>query len=83
MPISCMRVHQRKYASICTETDPAGFIAPCLPTKTGTLPLDGLCIHQIKHDGFGVIARKDSASKIGSSTSNAAVMQTRCPSAAL
>jgi hypothetical protein len=41
------------------RTLPAGFIAPCLPTKTDTLPSGGLWIHEIKHDGFRVIARKD------------------------
>ena len=38
---------------------PAGFIAPCLPTKADTLPSGGLWIHEIKHDGFRIIARKD------------------------
>jgi len=41
------------------RTLPAGFIAPCLPTKTDTLPSGGLWIHEIKHDGFRIIARKD------------------------
>jgi ATP-dependent DNA ligase len=38
---------------------PAGFIAPCLPIKTTTLPSGGQWLHEIKHDGFRVIARKD------------------------
>jgi bifunctional non-homologous end joining protein LigD len=38
---------------------PAGFIEPCLPTKTDTLPSGGLWVHEIKHDGFRIIARKD------------------------
>ena len=38
---------------------PTGFIAPCLPTKTDQLPSGGLWIHEIKHDGFRIIARKD------------------------
>ena len=38
---------------------PAGFIAPCLPTKTDKLPSDSQWLHEIKHDGFRVIARKD------------------------
>src|SRR5258708_25365340 len=38
---------------------PAGFIAPCLPTKTDKLPSGDLWLHEIKHDGFRVIARKD------------------------
>jgi bifunctional non-homologous end joining protein LigD len=38
---------------------PAGFIAPCLPTKADTLPSGAMWLHEIKHDGFRVIARKD------------------------
>ena len=38
---------------------PAGFIAPCLPTKAVQPPSSGLWLHEIKHDGFRVIARKD------------------------
>jgi bifunctional non-homologous end joining protein LigD len=37
----------------------AGFVAPCLPTKTDKLPSGDLWLHEIKHDGFRVIARKD------------------------
>jgi ATP-dependent DNA ligase len=40
------------------RTFPAGFIAPCLPTKTTTLPSGGQWLHEIKHDGFRIIARK-------------------------
>jgi len=36
-----------------------GFVAPCLPTKAHTLPAGSLWLHEIKHDGFRVIARKD------------------------
>jgi bifunctional non-homologous end joining protein LigD len=38
---------------------PAGFIAPCLPIKTTTLPSGGQWLHEIKHDGFRIIARKN------------------------
>src|SRR5580700_6833604 len=41
------------------RTLPAGFISPCLPTKTDKLPSGDLWVHEIKHDGFRVIARKD------------------------
>jgi bifunctional non-homologous end joining protein LigD len=41
------------------RTLPTGFIAPCLPTKAHTLPSGGLWLHEIKHDGFRIIARKD------------------------
>src|SRR5215510_11173716 len=37
---------------------PAGFIAPCLPTKTDKLPSGSQWLHEIKHDGFRIIARK-------------------------
>jgi ATP-dependent DNA ligase len=33
---------------------PAGFIAPCLPTKADTLPSGEAWLHEIKHDGFRV-----------------------------
>src|SRR5881398_2237255 len=38
---------------------PSGFIAPYLPTKAQTPPSGALWLHEIKHDGFRVIARKD------------------------
>jgi bifunctional non-homologous end joining protein LigD len=43
------------------RTLPAGFIAACLPTKTDRLPSGGLWLHEIKHDGFRIIARKNGA----------------------
>jgi len=36
------------------RTFPAGFIAPCLPTKTDKLPSGSDWLHKIKHDGFRV-----------------------------
>src|SRR5262245_17446841 len=38
-----------------------GFIAPCLPTKTDKLPSGSQWLHEIKHDGFRIIARKTGA----------------------
>jgi bifunctional non-homologous end joining protein LigD len=38
---------------------PAGFIQPCLPTKAQRPPSGEAWLHEIKHDGFRVIARKD------------------------
>jgi ATP-dependent DNA ligase len=43
----------------CTEL-PTGFIAPCLPTTTHTLPSGGMWLHEIKHDGYRLMARRDS-----------------------
>jgi ATP-dependent DNA ligase len=39
----------------------SGFIAPCLPTKALQPPSGERWVHEIKHDGFRVIARKDGA----------------------
>src|SRR5262249_42292900 len=38
---------------------PIGFIPPCLPTKAPQPPSGDTWLHEIKHDGFRVIARKD------------------------
>src|SRR5262252_3171882 len=43
------------------RTLPAGFIAPCLPTRTDRLPSGSEWLHEIKHDRFRVIARKNGA----------------------
>jgi hypothetical protein len=32
-----------------------GLIEPCLPTKADSLPSGGLWVHEIKHDGFGLL----------------------------
>jgi bifunctional non-homologous end joining protein LigD len=36
-----------------------GFVPPCLPTKAPQPPSGNAWLHEIKHDGFRVIARKD------------------------
>jgi ATP-dependent DNA ligase len=41
------------------RTLPARFVTPCLPTKTDMLPSGDRWLHEIKHDGFRVIARND------------------------
>jgi bifunctional non-homologous end joining protein LigD len=46
--------------SLPSRVLPAGFIAPCLPTSAPRPPSGELWLHEIKHDGFRVIARKDS-----------------------
>ena len=38
---------------------PAGFIAPGLPTRAPQPPSGAIWLHEIKHDGFRVIARKE------------------------
>jgi bifunctional non-homologous end joining protein LigD len=38
---------------------PLGFVPPCLPIKAPQAPTGDAWLHEIKHDGFRVIARKD------------------------
>jgi bifunctional non-homologous end joining protein LigD len=38
---------------------PLGFFPPCLPTKATEPPAGVAWLHEIKHDGFRIIARKD------------------------
>ena len=38
---------------------PLGFVPPCLPTKAPQPPTGDTWLHEIKHDGFRVMARKD------------------------
>src|SRR6516165_537644 len=38
---------------------PPGFIARCLPTRAESPPSGPVWLHEIKHDGFRIIARKD------------------------
>jgi bifunctional non-homologous end joining protein LigD len=45
--------------SLRPRTLAAGFIVPCLPTKPDKLPSGSQWLHEIKHDGFRIIARKD------------------------
>ena len=45
--------------SLPSRSLPPGFIAPCLPTSGPQPPSGALWLHEIKHDGFRVIARKD------------------------
>jgi bifunctional non-homologous end joining protein LigD len=35
------------------------FIEPCLPTQTAHLPLGPGWLHEIKYDGFRLMARRD------------------------
>jgi bifunctional non-homologous end joining protein LigD len=38
---------------------PPGFIEPCLPTVANTVPSGPQWVHEIKHDGFRFICRRD------------------------
>jgi ATP-dependent DNA ligase len=41
-----------------TKVRPAGFIEPCIPTLVSKPPAGPQWIHEIKHDGYRMIARK-------------------------
>jgi len=43
------------------RTLPAGFIAPCLPTKTEKLPSGSEWLHEIKHPTHGYEATREAA----------------------
>ena len=43
------------------RTLPVGFVQPCLPMTAPSAPSGALWLHEIKHEGFRVIARKDGA----------------------
>ena len=42
-----------------SRTLPPGFIPPCLPSNAAAPPSGKLWLHEVKHDGFRVIARKN------------------------
>jgi len=39
----------------------SGFIEPCLPSKAARPPSDPLWVHEIKHDGYRLMVRRDGA----------------------
>jgi bifunctional non-homologous end joining protein LigD len=40
---------------------PTGFVAPCQPTPVPAPPIGAEWLHEIKHDGFRLIVRRDGA----------------------
>ena len=44
---------------LLARTLPAGFMAPCLPMTAPRPPSGPLWLHEVKHDGFRIIARKN------------------------
>src|SRR5262249_38486479 len=44
-----------------TRRTPAGFIQPCLPSPAERPPTGPGWIHEIKHDGFRMMVRRDAA----------------------
>ena len=42
-----------------TRSGPAGFIEPCLPSPADNPPTGANWVHEIKHDGYRLMARRD------------------------
>jgi bifunctional non-homologous end joining protein LigD len=42
-----------------THLTPAGFIEPCLPSPAEHPPAGPEWVHEIKHDGYRLMARRD------------------------
>ena len=40
---------------------PSGFIEPCQPSKVDRPPSGPLWVHEIKHDGYRLMVRRDGA----------------------
>ena len=40
---------------------PSGFIKPCLPSRAARPPSGPLWVHEIKHDGYRLMVRRDGA----------------------
>jgi ATP-dependent DNA ligase len=60
VPLVRLKLQSPVLNSICCHmlqrTFAAGFIAPCLPTKTDKLPSGRQWLHEIKHDGYRLMA---------------------------
>ena len=41
------------------RASPSGFIEPCLPSPADRLPSGPDWVHEIKHDGYRLMARRD------------------------
>ena len=46
-------------AMVLQRRRPSGFIAPCLPSKVARPPTGQSWVHEIKHDGYRLMVRRD------------------------
>ena len=51
----------RRYPPAMIVRRPSGFIEPCLPSKAARPPSGPLWVHEIKHDGYRLMVRRDGA----------------------
>ena len=61
------------------RTRPTGFIEPCLPTRADRPPTGSDWLHEIKHDGFRVLACRDPTRGVRLLTRNANDFTARYP----
>ena len=54
----CPRIHVDAFPLARERRRPAGFIKPCQPTLSDKAPSGPLWLHEIKHDGYRIIACK-------------------------
>src|SRR5258705_11833350 len=43
----------------------SGFVEPCLPSKAERPPSGPLWVHELKHDGYGLMVRRDGCHRGG------------------
>jgi bifunctional non-homologous end joining protein LigD len=61
---------------------PSGFIEPCQPSKVARPPSGPLWVHEIKHDGYRLMVRRDGA-RVRSFTRNGHDLRGRFPAIVL
>jgi bifunctional non-homologous end joining protein LigD len=47
------------WGQMALRASPSGFIEPCLPSPADRLPSGPDWVHEIKHDGYRLMARRD------------------------
>src|SRR3712207_403981 len=55
-------MHWRAASSDRARRKPVGFILPCQPTLAAVVPTGPQWIHELKHDGYRILALKDGPS---------------------
>jgi bifunctional non-homologous end joining protein LigD len=58
---STQRVAPDITAAMVLRVPPSGFIEPCLPSPADRVPSGPNWVHEIKHDGFRMMVRRDAA----------------------
>jgi hypothetical protein len=62
---SVLALADRSHPPAMIVRRPSGFIAPCQPSKAARPPSGPLCVHEIKHDGYRLMVRRDGCRRGG------------------